>query len=244
MSTKDNFPEPIKLDSWQAEIDTMAKHIIEHSNSKIEILEAGCGNMWALDLKNTDYTLTGIDIDSQGLDKRINEQKDLDIGILGDLRDVDIDENMYDVIYNSYVLEHIQGAEQVLENFIKWLKPGGILILRIPNRESARGFLTRVTPFWFHIFYTRHLQGYKDAGKPGHAPFPTFYDRIVSRTGINRFCELHDLIIKAEYSGGHGRDNRSISMILDISSCWLLNLLTFNHYFSKHAILIYVIEKQ
>ena len=240
------LPEPQKLDSWEAEIKSMANHIIEKANRNevINILEAGCGNMWGLDLKNTKYTLTGVDIDEHALDIRMNQQKDLDIGILGDLRDVDLEENKYDVIYNSYVLEHIEGAERVINNFVRWLKPGGILILRIPNRDSVRGFLTRITPFWFHIFYTRHLQGYRDAGKPGQAPYPTFYDKVVSRKGIYEFCSSHDLIIKAEYSGGQGRKNRLISRIIDYTSYWLFHLLTLNRYFSKHDILIYVIEKR
>ncbi len=181
--------------------------------------------MWGLDMEDTQYTLTGVDLDKDALEIRMKQQRDIDIGILGDLRYVNLEENKYDVIYNSYVLEHINGAEGVLKNFMKWLKPRGILVLRIPNRDSARGFLTRITPFWFHIFYTKYIQGYKDAGNPGQAPFPTFYDKVVSRKGIYDFCKAYGLYIKAEYVGGRGRKNRWISRIVDKIMGWILHLV-------------------
>ena len=245
MSNLNILPKPKYLSSWIEEMETMSKHIKEKAlrSETINILEAGCGNMWGLDLGDTQYILTGVDIDKHGLEIRIKQQKDLDIGILGDLRDVILEEGNYDVIFNSYVLEHVDGAERVLQNFMRWLKPGGILVLRIPNRDSVRGFLTRITPFWFHIFYTKHFQGYKDAGKPGHAPFPTFYDKVVSRKGIYEFCNTNGLDIKAEYSGGHGRKNRWISRLIDSAMNWIFHLVSFNRVFSKHDILIYVIEK-
>ena len=58
-----------------------------------------------------------------------------------------IKNHLYDVIYYSYVLEHVEGAERVLKNFVRWMKRGGIIILRFPKRDSARGILTLVTPF-------------------------------------------------------------------------------------------------
>ena len=149
--------------------------------SPLEILEAGCGQRWYLNLNEIEYKLTGADLDKDALEIREKKFQDLDQGILGDLRTINLEENKYDVIYNSFVLEHIQNAEQVLNNFFKWLKPGGILILSIPDRNSVFGFVTRVTPFSFHVFYRKYIQGDKNAGKPGFEPYPTFYDKIVSR---------------------------------------------------------------
>jgi len=246
MWNENKLPKPQQLSTWQNEMETMSHHIMQKalsSNSTLNILEAGCGNMTGLTLDGIQYTLTGVDIDKDALDIRNKQERSLDISIIGDLRDVKIEENRFDVIYNSYVLEHIDGAEGVLSNFVRWLKPGGILILRIPNRDSVRGFLTRITPFWFHVFYAKHMQGYKDAGKPGFAPYPTYYDKVVSRRGIYEFCNSYGLHVKAEYSGGHGRKNRWISMIADKMADWILHSATLNLLFSKHTILIYSIEK-
>jgi len=246
MWNENRLPKPQKLSTWQDEMDTMSHHIMRKalsSNGKLNILEAGCGNMTGLSLDGIQYTITGVDIDKDALDIRNTQERSLDISIIGDLRDVKIEENRFDVIYNSYVLEHIDGAEGVLSNFVRWLKPGGILVLRIPNRDSVRGFLTRITPFWFHVFYAKHMQGYKDAGKPGFAPYPTYYDKVVSRRGIYEFCTMYGIKVKAEYSGGHGRKNRQISVIADKMADWILHAATLNLLFSKHTILIYSIEK-
>jgi hypothetical protein len=52
--------------------------------------------------------------------------------IVGDLRFLDLETNRYEV-----VCAHIDGGEGVLEKFSKWLKLGGILLLRIPDRTSV-----------------------------------------------------------------------------------------------------------
>ncbi len=184
-----------------------------------------------------------MDIDKNELAIRKNQQGDLDISILGDLRDVILKENEYDVIYNSYVLEHIDGAERVLENFFRWLKPGGILILRIPNRDSVRGFLTWVAPFWVHLLYVKYILGDKDGGKPGHGPFPTYFDKVVSRSGIYTFCKKQGLTIKAEYSCGIRRGRRQIDTLLTNLMTGIIYLASFTKLTAKHPILIYVIEK-
>ena len=239
------FSKPQKLSSHKEERDTIANHIKEKacSNYALNILEAGCGTKWGIDLKGVEYSLTGVDTDKNALDIRKNQQRDLDIAILGDLRTVTLEESHYDVIYNSYVLEHVDGAKGVLKNFVLWLKPGGILILIIPNRDSAKAFLTRITPFWFHIYYKRHVKGKSNAGKPGHGPFPTFFDKVVSRRGIYEFCEKHGLVIRAEYSAGHGRKFRWITRILSRLLFWTVHLGSFRRLSRKYTNLIYVIEK-
>jgi len=237
--------KPQQLSSWKEEQDAMANHIKQKvdRNCALNILEAGCGVGWGFDLEGVQYTLTGVDIDKNALDIRKNRQRDLDIAILGDLRTVTLKESEYDVIYSSYVLEHVDGAEGVLKNFVRWLKSGGTMILRIPNGDSAWCFLVRITPFWFHILYKKYIEGNKNAGKPGHAPFPTFYDKVVSRSGIYEFCEKHGLVIKAEYSAGHGRKSRQIFGFLSSLLVRIVHLASFGRLSVEYACLIYVIEK-
>jgi len=52
------------------------------------------------------------------------KHNDLDEMIVGDLRFLDLQKHSYDVILNSYVLEHIHGAKGVPEDFSNWLKQG------------------------------------------------------------------------------------------------------------------------
>jgi 2-polyprenyl-3-methyl-5-hydroxy-6-metoxy-1,4-benzoquinol methylase len=42
----------------------------------------------------------------------------------------------FDVVFASHVLEHVQNPKLILEKFEQWLKPGGKVIVIVPNSES------------------------------------------------------------------------------------------------------------
>ena len=211
---------------------------------RLQILEAGCGLRWPLNLSGIQYTLTGIDIDKNALDLRKSKFNDLNEVIIGDLRSVELEESKYDVIYNSFVLEHIDNAQSVLDNFDKWLKPGGILILRMPDRNSVYGFVTRATPHWFHVYYKKYIKGRLNAGKPGFGPYPTFYDSIVSRVGIHEFCKNSNLIIKEEYGEENYLKGRGFISVLIKLFAQSLSLLSLGRLAWEYNNLIYVLEKR
>jgi SAM-dependent methyltransferase len=210
----------------------------------LHILEAGCGQFWPLDLKDIQFTITGNDIDENVLHLRKAKHNDLNEMVVGDLRFLDIQTNRYDVIYNSYVLEHIDGAERVLENFSNWLKPRGLLILRIPDRNSVKGFVTRATPFWFHMFFAKYIVRLRGAGTTGFGPFPTFYDPIVSRTGIHQFCRNKRFIIKEEYGHGSHFHSQSIAGFLINLVVRTVSLLSLGKLAWEHTDLTYILEKE
>ena len=178
------------LKSPSQELEIIEAYIKREAGDKsiLHFLEAGCGRKWPLKLCGVEYLLDGVDIDKNALEIRKNKVKDLDKAILGDLRCVNLKENEYDVIYCSYVLEHIQNAKEVLINFHRWLKPGGLLILKIPDRNSVFGYITRITPLWIHIAYKKYIRGNRHAGKTGFDPYPTFHDSVISREGIHKYC--------------------------------------------------------
>jgi len=200
---------------------------------KVEILEAGCGNRWFVELDGLDYRLTGVDLDAAAIKIRKEKWRDLDEAVIGDLRTVDLGERKFDIIYNAYVLEHIDGAEEVLKRFVGWLKPNGIIVLRIPDAQSVYGLITRTTPHWFHVFYYRYILGFKSAGKPGYAPYPTYYDAVVSRAGLHAFAQCNSLKVEAEFGLGHDR----LKLFKRI-----VNLLSFGRYADKHTNLFYVLR--
>jgi SAM-dependent methyltransferase len=234
------------LKNWDEDCRLVEKYIKQKAidRSPLHILEAGCGQYWHLDLKRIQFTLTGVDIDKGALQLRRTQCNDLNEMIVGDLRSVDLEKNRYDVIYNSYVLEHIDGAERVLDKFANWLKPGGILILRIPDRNSVRGFVTRVTPFWFHIFYNKYILRFRDTGKPGFGPYPTFYDPIVSRPGIQEFCRNNHFIIKEEYGQGSGLGGQGITRFLIYLFVRGVSLLSLGKLAWEYSDLTYILEKE
>lgn len=212
--------------------------------SPLEILEAGCGQRWYLNLNEIEYKLTGVDLDKDALEIREKKFQDLDQAILGDLTTINLEENKYDVIFNSFVLEHIENAEQVLNNFFKWLKPGGLLILSIPDRNSVFGFVTRVSPFSVHVFYHKYILGNKNAGKAGFNPYPTFHEKIISREGIHKYCEKNGYLIQGEYGSASYARGKGVIPILIYLFVILLHLLSFGKLDWKYNNLTYILEKQ
>jgi 2-polyprenyl-3-methyl-5-hydroxy-6-metoxy-1,4-benzoquinol methylase len=209
----------------------------------LRILEAGCGQKWDLDLAGTHYVLTGIDIDETALGIRKNVVKDLDEIIAGDLRTVQLAASSYDVIFCSYVLEHITGAEGVLANFVKWLKPDGMMIIQIPDPHSVKGFVTRMTPHWFHILFYRYVRGFKNAGQPGHAPYPTHYDAVISRWGMREFCRHHGLAIKSEFGCGWRTHGQGLTQVSIQIIQWLVSALSFGRLSWRHDDITYILQR-
>ena len=222
--------------------DIVRKQGDEHN--PIEILEAGCGQRWLLKLDPKYCHLIGVDIDKDALDIRKNVRKDLDEVIHGDLRTIDFGNRKFDVVYSAFVLEHIAGAEDVLSRMTSWLKPNGIIVIEIPDPDSVKGRVTRITPHWFHIFYYRFILGKKNAGDPGFGPYRTIYDPVVSRSGVYEFCQRHNLRIESEYAFATDGPRNKILHVLIGATTRFVSLLTFGKLSYRHADLLYVLRLQ
>jgi SAM-dependent methyltransferase len=208
----------------------------------LDILEAGCGQAWWLDLGSVPYVLCGVDVDRKALEIRKYQKGDLHEIIEGDLRSVSLARHRFDVIYCSFVLEHVKEADVVLQNFDRWLKPGGLLIVRVPDPHSVRGFVTRITPHWFHVFFYKRVLRRKSAGQPGHGPYATFFHPWVSRRGIHDYCAAYGFTVREEHGehqpDGEGVVGSMIRLFTRIASALSLGRLT-----ASHANLLYVLEK-
>lgn len=219
----------------------VSNYIKKKFSGEIKILEAGCGRRWELDLKGVKYELTGLDLSQEAVEIRKNQLNDLDKTIIGDIRTIHLKDGEYDVIYSSYVLEHVKGAEKALDNFFRWLKPKGILVLRIPDSSTAYGFMSKYSPFWVHVFYKKYIAGDANAGKPGHDPFPTFYDSVISRNGIHAYCQRHGLKIRMEYSYTIKKSKPFYP--IGYFALKIIGVISFGKLASNRGDLVYIIEK-
>ncbi len=194
---------PLRQVGPRDDLTCFEEHVRTRSGPLV-ILEAGCGRRWALDLAGVDYRLVGVDINAESMRLRQEVVGDLDDAIVGDLRTVPLEPQAYDVVFCSFVLEHVQDAEQVLTRLVEALKPKGLLLLRVPDRDAVYGWLARHTPHKTHIWYKRVVQRSKHAGTLGHGPFPVVYDPIVSWRQLERYCATHSLtILDAMSTNGH-----------------------------------------
>ena len=224
-------------------IERLIKNEAFNHKESINILEAGCGRKWPFNLDGIQYTLTGVDTDKTALKIRKNTLCDLHEIIKGDLCTVDMASDKYDVIYCSYVLEHIKRADVVMNNFIKWVKPNGLIIIKVPNPYSVQGYITRITPHWFHVFYHRFVLGNKEAGKPGYGPYPTCYHPVISRKGISNYCNNNGVTLISEYGEEFVKPGKGIIKVLLCLFKKMINGISMGRLGDKNTNLLYIIRK-
>lgn len=169
------------------------------SDGPVRVLEAGCGKRWNI-APGVPVRITGVDQDVDALRIRREKSGDLHEIIEGDLRTVELPENAFDVAYCSYVLEHVPGAEEVLDKLAAAVRPKGRLLIRVPDGQSVFGFFAKHTPHITHVWFKKYVERHPHAGEPGHAPYPTVYDEVVSLAGMRRWAQSRGLTIETEYA--------------------------------------------
>ncbi len=133
----------------------------------ITVLEAGCGSATHVMLGDN-VRIVGIDISEDQLARNSS----LSQNIVGDIQTYDFDEESFDLIMCWDVLEHLTHPEKALKSFARAVKPGGVILLALPNVYSLKGLVTKFTPHWLHVWVYRNVFKSSTAGKPGYAPFP------------------------------------------------------------------------
>ncbi|WP_243716892.1 class I SAM-dependent methyltransferase [Actinomadura sp. KC345] len=149
------------------------QYALEKPLQRIHILEAGCGWGTGLDLGDREHVATGVDLDLPDLRAYTCERPDLDTWHLGDLRTVPLPPRAYDIVHASYLIERVPHAELVLDRFVAALKPGGLLLIHLRDRNTAYGFLDRALPRWVHASGRRRRRARPGRGARGaHARVP------------------------------------------------------------------------
>jgi len=74
---------------------------------------------------------------------------------VGDILEAPFSPSTFDVITGFHVLEHVYQPKQVIEKLWRWLKPGGIIYLHVPNIEALEAKIFR--SYWYGLELPRHL---------------------------------------------------------------------------------------
>jgi SAM-dependent methyltransferase len=171
------------------------EYAAQRPGQPITLLQAGCTtahgavDIGRLRAAGCDLVISQVDDDQRAA--RTAVQADASPGwcTLGDLRTVPLAPRSFDVVHCSLLLERIGHAELVLDRFVQSLKPGGLLLLRTGDRDTAAGFLDRALPLPLRALIWRSLH----PGEPG--PYPAVYERLVSGRGIQSYVLRGDLVI-------------------------------------------------
>ena len=166
--------------------------------SQLAVYEAGGGStsFLPLDVLRRAH-ITVVDIDEEQIRNNDYAQE----RILGDIQTYRFSPDSFDLIICYNVVEHLSDVEAALQRFCEALRPGGLILIGAPNPRSLSGLVTKYSPHWFHVWFYRHVRGDKNAGQPGHAPFPTFFHPLVTPSKLESFARARgfEAIYKREY---------------------------------------------
>jgi len=191
----------LDLPPGEARQSLIAVHEIlstELNSAELAVYEAGGGatSFLPLDIMRRAH-VTVVDIDeTQNLNNDYADEK-----ILGDIQTYRFQPDSFDLVICYNVIEHLPDVQAALLRFCECLKKNGLILIGAPNPNSLSGIVTKYTPHWFHVWFYRHVRGDMDAGKPGEAPFPTFFHPLVSLANLDAFAKAHGLevIYRREY---------------------------------------------
>ena len=145
----------------------------------VRLLEAGCGSASNLDF-GARARLVGIDIS----EKQLERNNLLHEKVLGDIQRHEFPPETFDVIVCWDVLEHLPQPELAMVCFSRAVKPGGLVILKLPNVLSLKGLVTKFMPHTVHVLAYRYFYGDKNAGKNDSVPFKTFLRFCISANAL------------------------------------------------------------
>ena len=200
-------PQPVHpqsllaLPPGEARDSLLAVHAVLNQqlpSTKLAIYEAGGGSTSFLPLEVLDRAhVTVVDIDEDQIRNNDYAQET----ILGDVQTWRFKPDSFDLVICYNVIEHLPDVEAALTRFCEALKPGGLILIGAPNPRSLSGVVTKYSPHWFHVWFYRHVRGEKQAGQPGHPPFPTFFHPLVTLSNLEAFANNHGLrfVYRKEY---------------------------------------------
>ena len=163
-----------------------------------DILDAGCGSSLKFTLP-ADARRTGIDLSSLQLERNTI----LDVKIQGDVQEHDFPADSFDIVFCWDLLEHLPEPERALERFSRALRPGGLLVIGVPNLYSPKGVVTKLTPSGFHVWFYKRILRSRTAGSNDIGPFKTYLKHAASPPGLRRYAASAGLALEhiATYEG-------------------------------------------
>ncbi|GLZ04912.1 hypothetical protein Acsp03_23780 [Actinomadura sp. NBRC 104412] len=215
----------------------------------VHVLEAGCGWGRGLDLGTREHRSTGVDLDTPALRANTRRRADLDAWHLGDLRTVPMPPRAYDIVHAPFLIERVPHAELVLDRFVASLRPGGLLLVRLRDRDTAFGFLDRLLPrrlrerMWRGLARTAPRRPDPDGWRPTGPPPPALYDPVASRQGMRWYCVMRGLVIAEEYTSRAGIEAFGAGTRLLTGLCRVVAALSRGRLSADHSEVTLVIRK-
>jgi len=203
---------PDRLDAT-GEVDVFTKfaadYAAEHRGRTITFLQAGFAtagpelDMAALLKVAPGLVINRVDDDNPIVREVAAGRPELTSVAFAELRTLTLAPRSVDLIQCSMLLHRIRNAELVLDRLVGGLRPGGLLLLRTADRDTAAGVLDRKLPQFARDYAWQAAH----PGEPG--PFPAYYEAIASGRGIESFVVRHGLAIAHRQAYSAERDSNN-----------------------------------
>ena len=161
----------------------------------ISVLQFGCVtadgdlDLAGADARRYQFAVTRLDEDNAVTRTAVARQPGLGQAILADLRAVPLTPRSVDVVHCCRLLDRISHTDILLTRLVDTLRPGGLLLVRTADRQTAAGFLDRTLPRPLRALAWRRLR----PGQPG--PYPAVYEPLTSARGLQAFATRHGLVV-------------------------------------------------
>jgi SAM-dependent methyltransferase len=141
------------------------------------VLDVGCGRGVVLGaLADRGFEVHGVEMSpaaARGVDPRAR------VRIAPSLREAKYPSSHFDQVLIWHVLEHLERPRESLEEVRRILRPGGRLLVAVPNFSSRQAQWSG--PAWFHLDLPRHLY---------HFPLAALR-RLIDETGFEPISDHH-----------------------------------------------------
>ena len=132
--------------------NNLSVHIKDLSSQKILDLGSGDGNFLIAAAKQGSQAV-GLELNDEYIirSKKLAEQESVDIEVVqGVAEKMPFENNSFDFINISELIEHVQSPEDLLKEVYRVLKPGGQVYISAPNRFSFKDQ-------HFHLYFINWL---------------------------------------------------------------------------------------
>jgi 2-polyprenyl-3-methyl-5-hydroxy-6-metoxy-1,4-benzoquinol methylase len=129
----DEFDRKMNKYDLLRRLDIVFNELLPHDIAGKRLLDAGCGTGHFSKLASEKGAIvTSMDIGDRLLEKvaeKCNTER-----VIGSVLDIKFENNYFDFIICSEVIEHTENPYRAIMEFYRVLKPGGVLALTVPNR--------------------------------------------------------------------------------------------------------------
>lgn len=143
----------IETELWQTLEDSTRAILLEHVPGNSRVLDVGVG-LGRLLGKLVQYERFGVDISLDYLERAQATGIEVAFARIEDLPYAD---EYFDAILVCDVLEHVLDLNLCCKQILRVLKPGGLLIVRVPYREDLSGYLSEA-----NVYKYVHLRNFDE----------------------------------------------------------------------------------